>query len=73
MSRGHVRDVTRIEVAEAIGEAFEGKPISREELIEQAQRRKVADPLIGLLRSLPNRRYRHVRDLWEDLPEVPIE
>lgn len=64
--------VTRTEVAEVLGGSFGGSAVSKKDLIEEAHRRGLRPQLVRLLERLPERRYRHLRDLWTEAPEVPI-
>jgi hypothetical protein len=67
-----LRQVTRIEVVQELGEAFPGAGLSKGELVEEAHRRGVRSEMVRLLERLPERRYRHVRELWAQVPEVPV-
>ncbi|MGH2656093.1 MAG: DUF2795 domain-containing protein [Actinomycetota bacterium] len=42
------------------------------ELVEVARGRGVRSEVVRLLEELPERRYRHVRELWAHVPEVPV-
>jgi hypothetical protein len=61
-----------MEVVEELGEAFPGAGLSKEELVEEAHHRGVRSEVVRLLERLPERRYRHVRELWAQVPEVPV-
>lgn len=63
--------VTRLEIAEAVRPAFGGDGATRDEIIvaaELASRPEVVDAL----RSLPDRRYNRLNELWEELHDVPV-
>jgi len=63
--------VTRIEIAEAVRSAFEGGGATRDEIVaaaDSASRPQVMD----MLRSLPDRRYSRLNELWEELHDVPV-
>lgn len=63
--------VTRLEIAEAVRAAFEGGSATRDEIVaaaDSATRSDVAD----VLRSLPDRRYGRLNELWEELHDVPV-
>lgn len=67
------RRVTRTEVVEELGGVFSGSGASRRDLIAEARRRSARPQLMQLLERLPDRRYRHIRDLWTEAPEVPLD
>lgn len=73
MSGRSTKEVTRVEVADEVGDAFPPGGTTKGELVEAARHRRVRPQVVGLLESLPERRYRHLRELWEQLPRVPIE
>lgn len=63
--------VTRLEIAEAVGEAFQEGGLGRGEilaLVEVASRPEVVD----VLRELPDRRYSRLNELWEELHDIPV-
>lgn len=54
--------------------AFESGPVSRQELIRAAEERGGGDGVIRVLSRLPEgKRFAALRDLWEHLPDVPVE
>lgn len=67
-----LRQVTRTEVVERLGEVFPGAGLGKAELVEEARRRGVRSEVVRLLERLPERRYRHVRELWAEMPDVPV-
>ncbi|HUG32357.1 MAG TPA: DUF2795 domain-containing protein [Acidimicrobiia bacterium] len=63
--------VTRLEIAEAVRAVFEGGSATRDEIVaaaDSASRREVVD----VLKSLPDRRYSRLNELWEELADVPV-
>lgn len=63
--------VTRLEIAEAVRAVFEGGGATRDEIVaaaDSAGRPQVVD----VLRSLPDRRYSRLNELWEELHDVPV-
>jgi len=66
------QEVTRLEIADAVRAAFEGGvAATRNEIVaaaDSASRVQVVD----VLRSLPDRRYSRLNDLWEELIDVPV-
>lgn len=67
------RQVTRIEILDHVEELFE-RPgaASKDDVLEQAVRSQARPQVIEELRRLPNERYSDVRDLWEQMPDVPV-
>lgn len=65
-------DVTRIEIAEAVHPAFGEAGATREELLEVAGRGNARPDVVRTLESLPDAGFRHVRELWRHLPELPV-
>lgn len=65
--------VTRLEILDHVEMAFTGpRPVTREDLLEQAVRSQARPSIIDQLRRLPDERYGDVRDLWEQLPDLPV-
>jgi len=64
--------VTRVEILDAVEGAFAAGSASRGELVEVARLHQARPELIALLETLPDRRYTHQRQLWVDLPHVPV-
>jgi uncharacterized membrane protein len=64
---------TRVEIAGAVRGAF-GHPIAtRGELLAAAVRNGARPEVITVLEQLPSDRpYRQLRDLWPDLPGLPV-
>lgn len=68
-----MRVVTRSEIADHVEEAFLGAGASdRVELIEKAERSGARPEVIAALQRLPDKRYSSLRQLWADLPELPV-
>ena len=65
-------EVTRIEIAQAVQEAFRRRPAPRIRLIETAKGRGARGEVISLLERLPDRGFGHLRELWREMPEVPV-
>lgn len=65
--------VTRIEIANHIEAAFGPVPASRADLIAAARDSGARDETIQLLQRLPDKQYARLRQLWVDLPDVPVE
>lgn len=65
---------SRSEIADAIGAAFTGGALTREEMIEAGRAAAASEEVLLALASLPkDKRFGSVRDLWPDLPELPVE
>jgi hypothetical protein len=67
------RQVTRTEIADVIQEAFQSGPAHRDDLLTTAVRKRARPQMIDLLRNLPRRRFAELRQLWGEMPEVPVK
>ncbi|MEX2194139.1 MAG: DUF2795 domain-containing protein [Thermoleophilaceae bacterium] len=66
-------DVTRLEIAEAVRDAFKSGPASRPEMVALAERQGARGEIVSLLEELPGeRRFAHLRDIWAHIPDVPV-
>lgn len=63
--------VTRLEIAEAVGTAFENGSATREEIVAAANSTSRPE-VVDVLRGLPIRRYHRLNELWEELHDVPV-
>jgi len=72
IAQGEGTAVTRREVLDAIYPAFANGGASRDEIIAAATAAEPRPEITAMLERLPVRRYANVRDLWSDLPEMPI-
>jgi hypothetical protein len=63
--------VTRLEIAEAVRAVFEGGGATRNELVALADSSSRTE-VVDVLRSLPDRRYNRLNELWEELADVPV-
>lgn len=64
--------VTRVEIVDHVEGAFFGEPVGREALIAEALHTSGRATVVSILRTLPDRSYSQVRDLWSDLRDIPI-
>lgn len=64
--------VTRVEIADHLEAAFDGGPVGRQDLVDAAVTSAARTAVVEVLAGLPERPYSQLRQLWEDLPEVPI-
>ncbi|MCE7081624.1 hypothetical protein [Streptomyces sp. ST2-7A] len=64
-------EVTRIEIADHLSEAFRSGAASRDELLLAAAEARPEVRLV--LQRLPERHYTDMRQLWEELPAIPVE
>ena len=64
---------TRVEIAEHVVAVFGQGPVHREQLLAAAARTEAPERVMEQLRRLPERRYRDLRDLWPELPGIPVE
>jgi hypothetical protein len=65
--------VSREEIVDHVGAAFAGQAPARDDLVDAAVRSGARPEALAVLRLLPPQRYHRPHDLWEHLPEVPIE
>lgn len=66
------QSVTRLEIAEAVGGVFEFGGASRREVLAAAETGESRPEVIAVLNQLPERRYRRLNELWEELHGVPV-
>lgn len=64
---------TRIEIAEHTAEAFTGATVTREQLLAVATQTGARPAVLRVLERLPDVPFHELRELWPDLPDVPIE
>lgn len=64
--------VTRMEVAQAVRAAFHGTAPKRSEIVTAARDARARSEVLSILDSLPDQRFREVRDLWTELTEIPV-
>jgi hypothetical protein len=65
--------LTRIEVLDFVGEAFDRAPVDRAALLDAASRGGARLALLDRLRELPDGPFAEPPDLWEHLPDVPVD
>ena len=65
--------VTRIDIADTIGDVFDQPPVSRTELLATAESAQADPTVIDALERLPEGNYSMLRDLWRHLDDVPVE
>lgn len=65
--------VTRVEIADMVDSAFDNGNAGRGELIETARAAGARPEVLATLTQLPDNHYGHLRQLWVDLPHVPVE
>lgn len=64
--------VTRREILDAVQGTFGDGRVDRSALLAAAVERGARPAVIATLEGLPDREYGDVRDLWVELPEVPV-
>jgi hypothetical protein len=67
-----VPSVTRAELAGHIEAAFTHGPTTRDNLLAYAVGSHARPDIITVIESLPDKPYNTIRDLWYDLPDVPV-
>lgn len=65
--------VTRTEIADLIGGAFRAGGTDRATLLSTAADNGADPRILHALEELPNERFPTMRDLWDHLPEIPID
>lgn len=65
------QQVTRIEIAEAVSDAFTEGGADRSQILAAAGADSRPE-VVELLESLPDRRYGRLNQLWEELEDVPV-
>ncbi len=65
-------EVTRLEIADAVRAAFEGGGAATRNEIVAAADAAGRVQVVDVLRSLPDRRYSRLNELWEELVDVPV-
>jgi hypothetical protein len=74
MTSSYTFTTSRLEIADAIESAFRGAAQQPSELLEAARGSHASAEVLRALSSLPeNARYATLRDVWRDLPHVPVE
>lgn len=68
-----MHQATRIEIADALHEAFADGPETRDQLVAHAEAAGARPQVRTELERLPDRAFEGLRDLWGLLPGVPIE
>ncbi len=70
----YVFKTSRLEIADAITDAFGHVPLDREELVAAAKEAHASTQVLLALSCLrQDKRYAQLRDLWPDLPDLPVE
>ena len=65
------QQVTRMEIAEAVGSVFGNSGAVRGEIVAAASEAGRPE-VVAVLQGLPERRYTKLNDLWEELHDVPV-
>jgi hypothetical protein len=64
--------VTRTELLDCVESAFTGGAATRNDLIEAAVAADARNEVLIVLRELPDEVFASPRDLWHELPHLPI-
>jgi len=68
------RTVTRIEILDAVRTAFDGTGVTKADLLTAAGTADARPETIDALRRLPDTAaFRHARELWAHLPDMPVK
>jgi hypothetical protein len=67
-----MNELTRIEIANLVADAFGAKGADRSDLLAVAVQRNAPPSMLDKLRELPDRHFRSMQDLWYHIPEVPV-
>lgn len=65
------QQVTRVEIAEAVGDVFGDNGALPEEIVAAAEEAGRPE-LAAVLQNLPERRYNRLNELWEELRDIPV-
>lgn len=65
--------VTRVEIATHVAQLFTGVLVTRDDVVAAAAHAGARAEVLATLERLPDRRFSGLRDLWPEIPEVPIE
>lgn len=65
--------VTRMEILDAVEDAFSAGGADRSAVLASAVSGGARPEVIATLEELPDRRFGGIRDLWVELPNVPVE
>jgi hypothetical protein len=65
--------VTRLKIADAIAGGFGPRGAGREDLLSAARQAGAEPEVLSVVKQLPDLHYRTLRDLWDHLPDMPVE
>lgn len=65
--------MTRLEIADMLGDAFGPAGADRAALVAVATKNQADPDVLQRLRTLPDRRFRTMRDLWDLLPDTCLD
>jgi len=64
--------VSRMELAQHLETAFAAGPVTPAGLLDAATVSAARSAVLAVIERLPNRTYGTIRDLWYELPDLPI-
>lgn len=68
------RTLTRTEILDAVRTAFDGTGVTKADLLAAAGTADARPETIDALRRLPEAAaFRHARELWAHLPDMPVK
>ncbi|WP_166355997.1 DUF2795 domain-containing protein [Phytoactinopolyspora limicola] len=65
-------NVTRIEIADLVEDAFGRRPATKAELLDRANANHARSEVLATLDRLPDVDFRTLRDLWPHLSSIPV-
>lgn len=65
--------LTRSMIATYVEAAFDNPPVHREGLVQSAMDAQAPSVVLDMLNTLPLRHYGAMRELWSDVPSLPVE
>lgn len=65
--------VTRVEIADAVEDAFDHAPVTKDVLLVCATANRARPEVLAAVSRLPEQTFRSLRDLWPHLPGIPVE
>jgi hypothetical protein len=61
-----------MEIADTVAEVFQGRPVTKEQLLAAATARQARPEVLRELERLPGGPFKDLRSLWPELPGLPV-